>query len=356
MTTLFSPLRINNLTIPNRLVMPPMALDLASEKGEVTSKLIEHYVHRAQAHPNPHSPGKRNGETATRAGIGLIIVEHTYVNPSVKAHPRQLGIDDDSLIPGLEKLVEAIHKMGVPIGLQISHSGARALETPTAPSSLVSPYLRRFGKEISDTLEIPVELSIEDINLIIKDFSAAAHRAKEAGFDLIEIHGAHGYLLNEFFSPLTNKRQDQYGGSFENRLRLPLEVITAVKKVVGEELPVFYRLGADDRILGGIGLEDSLRAVPYFVEAGVDCLDISGGICGYLKEGPEGFFTYLSKEIKRISSVPVLVTGGITQASSAHQIITEQSADLVGVGRAMLKDPDWAKKALCLTESVAKES
>lgn len=320
--------------------MPPMALDIASRQGEITEKLIDHYLERAQS-----VPGVGMKEPEGRAGIGLIIVEHAYVSPQAKAHPRQLGIYADSLIPGLKILVETLHKAGVPVGLQISHGGARALASPTAPSSISSPYLRRFGRETADPSELPAEIKLEGIKEIIKDFAAAARRAKEAGFDLLEIHGAHGYLLNEFYSPLTNHRQDQYGGSLENRLRLPLEVISAVKKGSNSELPIFYRLGADDRLPGGTRMEDSIKAVPYLLEAGVDCLDLSGGICGYLREGPEGFFAYMAEKIKPVSRVPVLVTGGINNVFTADKLITEQHADLVGVGRAMLKEPHWAQKA-----------
>ena len=320
--------------------MPPMALDIASGQGEITERLIDHYLERAQS-----VPGVGMKEPEERAGIGLIIVEHAYVSPQAKAHPRQLGIYADSLIPGLKILVETLHKAGVPVGLQISHGGVRALASPSAPSSISSPYLRRFGRETADPSELPAEIKLEGIKEIIKDFAAAARRAKEAGFDLLEIHGAHGYLLNEFYSPLTNHRQDQYGGSLENRLRLPLEVISAVKKGSNSELPIFYRLGADDRLPGGTRLEDSIKAVPYLLEAGVDCLDLSGGICGYLREGPEGFFAYMAEKIKPVSRVPVLVTGGINNVFTADKLITAQHADLVGVGRAMLKEPHWAQKA-----------
>lgn len=340
MSNLFSLLTIKNLKLKNRMVMPPMALDIASEQGEVTAKLIEHYLLRAQADSEAGSI-----ESESRPGIGLIIVEHAYVRPLAKSHPRQLGIYDDSLIPGLKALVEALHKAGVPVGIQISHGGARALASPTAPSSIHSPYLRRFGRETTYDSDLPAEIKLDDINEIIKDFAAASRRAKEAGFDLLEIHGAHGYLLNEFYSPFTNHRQDQYGGTLENRLRLPLDVISAVKRAVNSELPIFYRLGADDRMPGGTCLEDSIKAVPYLWEAGVDCLDLSGGICGYLKDGPEGFFAYMAEKIRPVSKVPVLVTGGINNVFTANKLITEQHADLVGVGRALLKDPHWAKKA-----------
>ncbi|NLO97490.1 MAG: NADH:flavin oxidoreductase [Peptococcaceae bacterium] len=327
MSSVFSPLQIKNLRLSNRLVMPPMALDHASEKGEVTSELIDHYLERAE-------------------GLGLVIVEHTYILPEGKAHPRQLGIYDDALLPGLKALVDRVHKLGVPIGLQITHAGARALNKPQAPSALFCPHLTRFGlsPELS-AKEIPAELSIEDMKNICAAFARAAARAQEAGFDLVEIHGAHGYLLNQFYSPLTNRRTDEYGGSLENRLRFPLEVIAAVKRTVGPDMPVFYRLGADDRLPGGNGVDESKKAVPLLVNAGVDCLDLSGGICGYLKKGPPGFFNYLAKEIKPVANIPVLVTGGINSLEMAEELVAAGIADLVGIGRALLSDPAWLKKA-----------
>ncbi|NLL52009.1 MAG: NADH:flavin oxidoreductase [Peptococcaceae bacterium] len=327
MSKVFSPLQIKNLHLNNRLVMPPMALDIATEQGEVTSKLIAHYLARAQ-------------------GIGLIIVEHTYVLPEGKAHPRQLGIYDDALLPGLKSLVDRVHELGVPLGLQITHAGARALNNPQAPSAVICPHLARFGlsPELS-AQEIPAELSLEDMKNICTAFARAAARAKEAGFDMVEIHGAHGYLLNQFYSPLTNQRTDEYGGSLENRLRFPLEVIASVKKAVGPHMPVFYRLGADDRLPGGNTIKDSKNAVPFLVRAGVDCLDLSGGISGYLKEGPPGFFNYLAEEIKPIADIPVLVTGGITSLKMAEELVATGKSDLVGIGRAMLSEPDWVQKS-----------
>jgi NADPH2 dehydrogenase len=329
MSSLFQPLQINRLTLKNRLVMPPMALNIATEQGAVSAELFEHYTERC---------GKL-------APIGLIIVEHTYISPDGRAHPRQLGLSDDSLIPGLKMLVDQVHKLGVKIGLQLTHAGGRALHSPTGPSAVNCPHLLRFGQNEQTVDDIPRELSLQEIKSLIVKFAEAASRAKKAGFDLIEIHGAHGYLLNQFYSPLTNRRTDSYGGSLERRLRFPLEVLEAVKKVLGSDFPLFFRFGADDRLPGGNTLADAKQAVPYLEEVGVDCLDLSGGIGGYIKNGPEGFFVYLAEGLKPVTRLPLLVTGGITKPATAEKIIRKKQADLVGVGRALLKDPDWVSNA-----------
>ncbi|NLL17796.1 MAG: NADH:flavin oxidoreductase [Clostridia bacterium] len=318
---------MKHLTLNNRIVLPPMALDIATEKGQVTHGLIEHYCRRTK-------------------GLGLIIVEHAYVSPEGKAHPNQLGIYDDNLIPGLSRLAAAIHQKGIPVGIQISHAGARAIQSSCAPSNIQSRYLKRYGESRNGRSKMACAKRIkqEDIPKMIHAFARAALRGKKAGFDFVEIHGAHGYLLNQFYSPLTNIRHDDYGGSLERRLRFPIEVVKAVRDAVGEEMPIFYRLGADDRLPYGTTLDDSIKAAAMLAEAGVDCLDLSGGICGYLKEGEEGFFSYLGKAIKPVVDIPVMVTGGIKTAEKANEIVAQKFADLVGVGRTMLKDPNWAYK------------
>jgi len=328
MTKLFSSFQIKNLSLNNRLVMPPMALDIAALNGEVSSEIIEHYTRRAQGKP------------------GLILIEHSYVLPEGKAHPRQLGIYGDFLLPGLRSLAAAVHSLGVSVGIQITHAGARALDSPSGPSAVYNPHLKRFNisSEIASR-QIPSALSSEALSAIKEAFAQAALRARKAGFDLVEIHGAHGYLLNEFYSPLTNLRTDGYGGSLEKRLRFPLEIVQAVRTAVGDDFPVFYRLGADDRLPGGNTLTESKTAAAYLVEAGVDCLDLSGGICGYLKQGPAGFFNYLAEGLRPAVKVPVLVTGGIKTPEEAAKVIDEGVADLVGIGRAMLDDPEWPQKA-----------
>ncbi len=323
---LFTPFQLKNLSVRNRIVMPPMALDIATEDGAICHKLIEHYRLRTR-------------------GVGMIIVEHSYVNPSGKAHPCQLGIHDDSLVAGLEHLAAEIKKAGVTVGIQISHAGARALDNPCGPSSVQSRYLKRFGdKEKTSYRVLPKKLEHGDLKEIAIDFARAARRAQKAGFDFVEIHGAHGYLLNQFYSPLTNFRHDEYGGSLERRLTFPLEVVKRVRRGVGKDYPIFYRLGADDRLPDGNTLRESITAAQALEATGVDCLDLSGGISGYIKNGEEGFFAYMAEAIRPYVKIPIIVTGGIKTGTKANEIIEKGIADFVGVGRTLLKEKEWAYK------------
>lgn len=322
MVNLFTPLETPRLQVKNRIVMPPMANYLCPESGEMSDELIAHYTRRAEAE------------------VALLIVEHSYVRPDGRANKKQLGIHDDALVPGLKRLVDEVHRRGAKIGIQITHAGsntgAEVLgRPPLAPSAVPHP---------NGNGEIPQEISAADLAALKEAFAAAARRAKEAGFDMVEIHGAHGYLLNQFFSPLTNRRTDEYGGSFDRRLRFPLEVVEAVRRAVGNDYCIFYRFGADDRMPGGLTTEDARRAAPALVEAGVDVLDLSGGLCGARLSG-NGFFVYLAEAVKPAVNVPVLVTGGLGEPALANAVIAEGRADLVGIGRALLADPDWALKA-----------
>jgi 2,4-dienoyl-CoA reductase-like NADH-dependent reductase (Old Yellow Enzyme family) len=195
----------------------------------------------------------------------------------------------------------------------------------------------------------PRPLEAAEIEALVDSYRQAARRAKTAGFDAIEIHGAHGFLLSQFASPYTNQRTDQYGGSTENRLRFPLEVISAVRQETGPGFPLLYRFGASDFLQGGLALDEAQKIAPMLVEAGIDVLDISGGLCGSrpkdLKDMP-GYFVPLAQSIKSVVDVPVIAVGGITDAVFANSIIADGKADLVAVGRALLKNPNWAREAL----------
>jgi 2,4-dienoyl-CoA reductase-like NADH-dependent reductase (Old Yellow Enzyme family) len=227
--------------------------------------------------------------------------------------------------------------------MQLNHAGSRANETLTGlaavgPSAVSNP---REGI-------MPRQLSQTEIAGIVQAFYEAAVRVKKAGFDGVEIHSAHGYLLNQFLSPLTNQRQDEYGGNPINRVRIHLEVIKAVRAAVGKDYPVLLRLGATDFIDGGTTIADSQMAAQAFEKAGVDIIDISGGMLGYIIPGlsGQGYFASLSEAIKEVVSIPVILTGGITEAQAAEQLLAEGKADLIGVGRAILKDSNWARNAV----------
>jgi len=318
LASLLDPLEVKGLKLKNRIVMPPMHTGLATSKGAVTSGLIEHYVKRSKA-------------------LGLVIIEHSYVSLDGKLSEKQLGIYDDKLVLGLKKLSKSVHAIGSPVVIQISHAGSTAsMEItgmqPVAPSS-------------SESAE---ELQVEEIKVLVEAFTMAAERAIRAGFDGVEIHGAHGFLLNQFFSPLTNRRRDGYGGSLENRLKFPLEVVERVKEKVGRRL-LLYRLGSDDLDPAGTRIEDSQKLAAKLEEAGVDIIDVSGGLCGSRPEqlqGIQGYFIPQAQQIRKVVDIPVIGVGGITEPQYADKLIRDGRVDLVAVGRGLLKDPDWAMKAI----------
>lgn len=327
------PITINGLVCKNRLVMPPMATAKSTLTGQVSDALCDYY--QAQAGSGP---------------IGLIITEHSFICPQGKARKGQLSISDDRDVEGLHQLVQVIHRTGTKVMAQINHAGSAAMPDtldcdPVGPSPIPHPRAEKSsGKKAH-------ELSQSEIKLIVQQFADAAARAKAAGYDGVEIHSAHGYLLNQFYSPLTNQRLDEYGPScIENRVRFHLEVIAAIRNIVGKDFPLALRLGGCDYTEGGSSIEDSVKASLLFEQAGLDLLDLSGGVFGYmvstLKE--PGYFQDMTTAIKRRVSIPVILTGGITTAQEAEKLLSENCADLIGVGRAMLEDARWAAKAFSL--------
>lgn len=326
MSLLHDSLQAGPLSLKNRLVMPPMATAQADVDGKVSDALVDYYA-----------------EKSAGGHFSLIIIEHSFIDPGGKASDNQLSVARDSDVEGLKRLSAAIHKNGSKAVMQINHAGsATSLETtgsiPLGPSPLPNP--RKGG--------VPQELGKAGIAMIVDSFRQAARRVKEAGFDGVEIHSAHGYLLNQFFSPLTNNRCDEYGGDLQGRIRIHLEVIEAVRREVGEEFPLLLRLGSCDYLEGGASIGDSQSAAREFEKAGVHILDISGGFCGYLFPGhnEQGYFAPLSAAVKEVVSVPVILTGGVTEAAAAGDLLARRKADLIGVGRAVLRDSQWAAKAI----------
>jgi 2,4-dienoyl-CoA reductase-like NADH-dependent reductase (Old Yellow Enzyme family) len=320
---LIDPLRVGSLTLKNRIVMPPMANDLADAEGRVTDPLIAHYTRRAP-------------------GVGLVIVEHSYFTQGGKASLRQLGIYDDAKIDGLTKLAESIHAKGTPVCIQVNHAGRKASRSvsglePVAPSPIPT----------DSSSVIPRELERAEIQNLVLLYGEAARRAQKAGFDAVEVHGAHGYLLNQFTSPLSNRRSDEYGGSFEGRIRLPLEAITEVRRRVESDFLILYRLGASDGEGRGVTIEEMQTFAQRLVLAGVNIVDVSGGLIGDAPEDMtgQGYFLPLAEKIKQAVEVPVIGVGGIRDPAFADQAIREGRVDLVAVGRALLADPDWALSA-----------
>jgi 2,4-dienoyl-CoA reductase-like NADH-dependent reductase (Old Yellow Enzyme family) len=315
---LLDPLEVKDLTLKNRIVMPPMQTSLATTEGAVTDDLIEHYVRRSKA-------------------LGLLIIEHSYVSPNGRLSERQLGICDDGLVPGLKKLSRSIHATGTPVVIQINHAG-RSASIEITGTKPVAPSSNGNARKLRG----------EEIEALVEAFAMAAERAMKAGFDGVEVHGAHGFLLNQFFSPLTNRRRDKYGGSLENRMRFPLEVVERVKEKVGGRL-LLYRLGSDDLDPKGTQIEDSQKFAVKLEKAGVDILDVSGGLSGSRPtqlQDRQGYFISQAQQIKKVIDIPVIGVGGITQPEFANKLIQKRQIDLVAVGRGLLNDPDWAIKAI----------
>ncbi len=318
MVGLLDSFEVKGLTFLNRLVLPPMQTGLATSDGAVTDKLVDYYTQRAKA-------------------VGLVIVEHSYVRLDGKSSEKQLGIYDDQLIGGLEQLVSSVHATGTPIIIQINHAGNKtSKETtglqPVAPSST----------------ENARKLQGEELARLTEAFTSAADRAMKAGFDGVEVHGAHGFLLNQFYSPLTNKRTDRYGGSLENRSRFPLDVVERVRDKISGRL-LFYRLGVVDLDPAGTQLEDSTAFSMKLKQATLDIVDVSGGMCGsrpaQLQSTP-GFFVPQAQHLKEVVDIPVIGVGGIRDLRYANSLIEEGAVDLIAVGRPLMRDPDWASTAL----------
>ncbi len=337
MSLLNTSIKIKNMELKNRLIMPPMAISKADKNGKVTSKTLEYYA-----------------EKSAGGYIGLIIAEHSYISPEGKAGKGQLSISDDSDIDGLKEIVSIVHKNGIKIMAQISHAGAATMSDITGLEQLSASAVKMPKGSLTAPsgnllMPSPKEMDKTDIKKITDSFKKAALRAKAAGFDGVEIHSAHGYLLNQFYSPLTNKRTDEYTGStIDGRIKLHLEIIQAIREVVGNDYPLALRLGACDYMAGGSTIEDSIIAAQAFEKAGIDFIDISGGFCGYINPTSHkpGYFAELSKAIKDTVSIPVVLTGGIVDAETAEMLLEQEKADLIGVGRAILKDSEWAKRAM----------
>ena len=328
MRNLDKSISINGLTLKNRLVMPPMATSSAND-GEVSQRILDYY------------------DKKTKGGyIGLVITEHSYIDIQGMANPKQMSVAKDSDIKGLKQLVNIIHNNGSKAFAQINHAGSMARGTglPTVSASNTIPITMK-----ESNIEIPEELSKEQIQYIVKRFADAARRVKLAGFDGVEIHSAHAYLLNQFYSPITNHRTDEYTGTtLEGRLRIHKEVIEAVRSEVGEDFPIALRLGGCDYMAGGSTIKDYIKASQMLESYGVDILDITGGINRYMipwnKE--PGYFSDMTEHIMEKVSIPVILTGGITNAMDAEKLLQLNKADLIGVGRAILKDDSWAKNAM----------
>jgi 2,4-dienoyl-CoA reductase-like NADH-dependent reductase (Old Yellow Enzyme family)/thioredoxin reductase len=303
----------------------------ASESGEVTDRLIQYHVRRA------------------RGGVALIVVENTCIDWALgRADGNPVTIHHDRFRPRLHDLVEAVHHHGVKIVTQLHHAGRQNLSSnvegnqpPPAPSAVQS----KVGGDM------PRAMTEEEIEKTIQDFADGARRTKECGFDGVEIHGAHGYLLSEFISPLTNLRTDKWGGSFENRCRFAVEIVRRIRSEVGPDFPLLFRFSADEKMPGALQLEEGVKYAKVLESEGVDCLDVSGGFydtmtCQFSMQGiPAGAFVPLAAAVKAEVSIPVIAVNSLGwDLAVANDVVSKGSADLVHMGRGLLADPEIPNK------------
>lgn len=330
---LFSPGRIGSLELPNRIVKAPTSTGLSNADGTVSERLIRHY--RSQA----------------SGGVGLLIVEYAFVDQiaSKSAHC-QLGISTDDHIPGLAWLADTIREAGAVPGIQLEHAGRQKfLGTPPIKScsAVVWPALHARKGDGA----VPEVLTLAEIDAVVEAFGDSALRAVMAGFELVEIHGAHGYLLTNFLSPHTNKRTDQYGGTLENRMRFVLRVAENVRRKVGPAFPVTIRLSGSDYEPDGFGVEETIEVAKALQAAGIDAIHVSGGDHHQMIHQvspmciPRAHNIWAAEAIKRHVSIPVIGSGSITMPDLAEDILASGKADYIGIARPMFADPEWSRKA-----------
>jgi len=330
---LFSPFHIGPLTMQNRIVMPPMATNYATPEGFVTERQIAYYVERA------------------KGGVGYITVEHTGVLQQGKASPNMLMISTDEHASQIERLVKAVHGVGGKIVVQINHAGRQTLPSVTGspivgPSPIPATPIPDPSKS-----NVPRELSVSEIREITEAFTAAAERVKNAGADGVELHMAHGYLLCSFLSPFSNRRTDLYGGDIHGRARFPVEVLKSVRGSVGPNFPIICRLSGDEYVDGGLKIEETKGIAVILEQEGADALHISAcnAVSGYLNHPPyyveEGIFVHLAQGIKSVVDIPVITVGRIRNPAMAEEVLQEEKADLISMGRALIADPHMPAKA-----------
>ncbi len=330
MSLLFSPFSIGSLQTANRLVRSATAERMADQDGRPLPTLEALY------------------EDLAEGGVGLIITGHMYVHAAGKAHDEMTGIYDDDLIPDLARLARAVHDLGGRVVPQINHGGmnsvAESISEPIAPSAIDQPFLPRPAREMTGT----------EIETAIQAFAHAARRCREAGFDGVQIHTAHGYLISQFLSPFVNKRTDEWGGTAEKRMRFLREVCSAVRDQVGADYPVLIKLGMEDGVDGGLSLGEGAEIVAALEGMGIDGVEISGGLGGMNKtlnvrkgiksEAKEAYFLHLAQEARRQTDLPIILVGGFRSRSVMEKVLAEGVADLVSLCRPLISEPDLPRQ------------
>lgn len=331
LTELFTPAKIGNCEIPNRLIVPAMVVNLCTEDGMITERYIRYIEEKA------------------KGGWGMIITEDYAVNENAKGYQFIPGLYNDAQIEGNKKLTETVHKYESRIFCQMYHPGRQSKHAvngnvqPLAPSAIKDPFC----------MDLPKEMTREEIHQIVRDFGTTARRAKEAGFDGIEIHAAHGYLISSFLSPFTNKRVDEYGGCFENRTRILDEVYAAIRENVGNDFPVQVRISANEYLLGGRTEADTYELARHLDELGVDAIHVSNGMYAspIVRQIIAPMYTEhafnmdAAEQVKKLVSCPVIVTNRINDPKMADTILKMGKADFIGMGRGSLADPHLPAKA-----------
>jgi len=325
MSILFTPGKIGSLHIPNRIVRSATAERMSDAEGRPLPKLLRLY------------------QDLARGGVGLIITGHMYVHPSGKAHTEMSGIYADDLVPNLAKLVDAVHQENGLVAVQINHGGMQCSKETVpeiiAPSAMDADFLERPAREITP----------DEITNLIQAYGHAARRAQEAGFDGVQIHAAHGYLISEFLSPLVNHRTDKWGGDIKNRMRFLREVCRAVREQVGPDYPVLIKLGMMDGVEGGLTPDDGAQVIASLEDMGFNGVEISGGIGGTTNlnvrkgirnESDEAYFLALAQQARPVAQLPIILVGGFRSRTVMEQVLNDGQADFISLCRPLISEPD----------------
>ena len=346
MGTMFESSIINGLQMNNRFIRSATWEGMAAEDGIVTPKLIGLMAELA------------------KGGVGLIISGHAYVHPDGQATPWQLGVYSDALIPGLQEMTAAVHDNGGKIVLQLAHAGFFASSKLTGKTPMAASQVAGIAKSPRH------EMSISDIKKIVKAFAQAAARAKSAGFDGVQIHSAHGYLLSQFLSPMFNHRKDDYGGDIQNRARALMDVFTNIRKEVGGDYPILVKMNCQDFVENGLVVEDAVKVGQMLAENGIDAIELSGGLLtnrklspsrwGIKSEDKEAYFQKEALTFKEKIDIPLILVGGTRSFAVAERLVDDGIADYISMSRPFIREPDlinrWKngdlRKAACLSDNL----
>jgi len=344
MSRLFEPGTIHGMAVSNRFVRSATWEGMAAEDGAVTPKLMETMI------------------ALVKGGVGMIITSHAFIRREGRAGRWQIGVYKDELIQGLKEMAKAVHENGGKIVMQLAHAGCFAVEGLTGTSAWAASDLEGLGKTPRH------EMTIDDIENVTISFGEAAARAKAAGFDGVQIHSAHGYLLSQFLSPLYNRRRDNYGGSIGNRARFPLGALRAIRSSVGEEFPILAKLNCGDFVEGGLNTDDAIRVGRMLADAGLDALEISGGLLTGGRMSPsrmvkneeqEAYFKNEARAFRKELGIPLILVGGIRSFETAERLLDDGTVDFVSMSRPFIREPDlvnrWKsgdrRKALCRSDN-----